>query len=90
MKKWEWSPEVISALLGAAVVTAITYVLLKGQANSESDVEQKKRVFDSRIKAYESFLEILREVIVKDEVTPEDEKRLQFGVAVHWHSYFFK
>lgn len=82
VKKWEWSPEVISALLSAAVVSAITYVLLKGQANSESDVEQKKRAFESRIKAYESFLEILREVVVKDKVTIEDEKRLQFGVAV--------
>ncbi len=82
IKEWEWSPEVISALLGAAVVTAITYVLLKGQANSESDVEQMKRVFECRIKAYESFLDVLREVIIKNEVTSEDEKRLQFGVAV--------
>lgn len=78
---WEWNKELISALLGAAIVTAITSLLLNGQAKKDSEVDQKRKVFESRVNAYESFLEILRNVVVKSKVTQEDEKLLQFGVA---------
>lgn len=79
--EWIWGKELFSALLGAAIVTAITCILLNWQSKKESDVDKRKRVFDSRVKAYEAFLENLRHVVIKNEVTPEDEKRLQFGVA---------
>lgn len=81
LKNWEWNKELISALLGAAIVTAITSLLLNGQAKKDSEVDQKKKVFENRVKAYESFLDILRGVVVKNKVTQEDEKLLQFGVA---------
>lgn len=79
--KWIWNHEVLSALLGAATVATITYVLLKGQESNENAVEQKKRVFENKLKSYESFLTTLEEVVISSNVTPENEKRLQFGVA---------
>lgn len=79
--KWIWYHEVLSALLGAATVATITYVLLKGQESNENAVEQKKRVFENKLKSYESFLTTLERVVISSNVTPENEKRLQFGVA---------
>lgn len=78
---WEWNKEVISALLGAATVSGITYLLLKGQANNESAVEQNKKVFENRLKAYESFLNTLRDVVVNNRVDEKSEKLLQFSIA---------
>ena len=78
---WKWYSEVISASLGAAIVTTITYLLLKGQAKTESDVDQKKRVFENRLKAYEDFLTTLCDVVVRNVVTATDEKHLQFSIA---------
>lgn len=78
---WKWYSEFISAILGAAIVTTVTFLLLKGQAKKENSVEQKKKVFENRLKAYESFLNLLSEVVVRNEVTNEDEKRLQFSIA---------
>lgn len=80
--RWAWSHEFLNALMGAAVVTLITFSLIKGQANTDSRVDQKRKVFDNQIKAYEIFLETLREVVIKNEISFEDEKRLQYGVAV--------
>lgn len=79
--EWKWGIESLSALLGAAIVTAITCILLNWQSKKESDVDKKKKVFDNRVKAYESFLDSLCKVVVKNEVTIEDERMLQFGVA---------
>ena len=81
VKEWFWPREVISALLGAATVAGITYLLLKGQANNESAVEQKKKVFENRLKAYESFMTTLRKVVVSNQVDERSEKLLQFGIA---------
>lgn len=78
---WTWSNEVFSALLGAVIVTAITSLLIGWQAKKESNVEQKKKVFENRVNAYASFLDILGKVVVSNFVTSEDEKRLQFAVA---------
>lgn len=78
---WKWYSEFISAVLGAAIVTTVTFLLLNGQAKKENSVEQKKKVFENRLKAYESFLNLLSEVVVRNVVTNEDEKRLQFSVA---------
>lgn len=78
---WSSPHEVISALLGAATVAVITYLLLKGQANNESAVEQKKKVFENRLKAYESFMTTLRKVVVSNQVDERSEKLLQFGIA---------
>lgn len=78
---WKWYSEFISAVLGAAIVTTVTFLLLNGQAKKENSVEQKKKVFENRLKAYESFLNLLSVVVVRNEVTDEDEKRLQFSVA---------
>lgn len=78
---WKWYSELISAALGAAIVTTVTFLLLNGQAKKESLVEQKKKVFENRLKAYESFLELLRDVVVRNKITSEDEKRLQFSIA---------
>lgn len=78
---WKWYSELLSAALGAAIVTTVTFLLLNGQAKKESLVEQKKKVFENRLKAYESFLDLLRDVVVKNKITSEDEKRLQFGIA---------
>lgn len=80
--RWAWSHEFLNALMGAAVVTLITFSLIKGQANTDSRVDQKRKVFDNQIKAYEIFLETLREVVIKNEISFEDEKRLQYGVAI--------
>lgn len=79
--KWLWRNEIISALLGAAIVAAITWLLLKGQAKNQSRVDQEKKVFENRLNAYESFLKILNDVVVRNVVAPEDEKRLQFSIA---------
>lgn len=76
-----WSRNFISALLGAATVSVITYLLLKGQANNESAVEQNKKVFENRLNAYESFLSILQNVVVNNVVDEKSEKLLQFGIA---------
>ena len=78
---WVWNREIISALLGAATVAGITYLLLKGQASSESAVEQNKKVFENRLKAYESFLNTLQEVVVNNCVDVRSEKLLQFSIA---------
>ena len=78
---WSSPHEVISALLGAATVAVITYLLLKGQAHNESAVEQNKKVFENRLKAYESFMVTLRNVVVNNEVDEKSEKLLQFGIA---------
>lgn len=64
-EKLKWYAQVIGALLGAAIVATITYALLKGQARNESDVDKRKRVFDNHVKAYESFLDNLRDVVVR-------------------------
>lgn len=80
--KLKWYAQVIGALLGAAIVATITYALLKGQAKTESDADQKKKVFENRMQAYEDFLANLREVVIRNEVSDEEEKRLQFGVAL--------
>ncbi len=76
-----WPREVLSALLGAATVAVITFLLLKGQANNESMVEQSKKVFENRLKAYESFLATLQNVVVNNAVDEKSEKLLQFGIA---------
>lgn len=78
---WKWYSELLSAALGAAIVTTVTFLLLNGQAKKESLVEQKKKVFENRLKAYEAFLELLRDVVVKNNITGEDEKRLQYSIA---------
>lgn len=80
--RWVWNHEVLSALLGAATVATITFVLLKGQASNQTQVEQNKRVFDNKLNAYEHFLKTLEEVVISSKITPEMEKRLQFSVAV--------
>lgn len=76
-----WPDEILSALLGAAIVAAITILLMKGQANSESEVEQKKKVFENRLTAYEFFLNTLKKVVVNNKVDDRSEKLLQFGIA---------
>lgn len=76
-----WPREVISALLGAATVAVITYLLLKGQANNENLVQQNKKVFENRLKAYESFMTTLQKVVVNNKVDQESEKMLQFGIV---------
>jgi len=81
LSNWIWSNEYFSAFLGAVVVTIITSLLIGWQAKKESDVDQKKKVFENRLKAYETFLDLLCEVVVKTKVTQEDEKRIQFSIA---------
>jgi len=78
---WIWNKEVISALLGAGVVATITFALLKGQANTQSQIEQNKRVFQKKLEVYERFLSMLEDIIIKKEVSEEDERKLQFGVT---------
>ena len=78
---WAWNREIISALLGAATVAGITYLLLKGQTSSESTVERNKMVFENRLNAYESFLNTLEGVVVNNRVDETSEKQLQFSIA---------
>lgn len=78
---WVWNKEVISALLGAAVVATITFLLLKGQANNQNTVEQNKIIFEHKLGVYNDFLSILEEVVASNNVSEENEKKLQFGVA---------
>ena len=78
---WAWNREIISALLGAATVAGITYLLLKGQTSSENTVEQNKIIFENRLNAYESFLNTLEGVVVNNRVDETSEKQLQFSIA---------
>lgn len=81
-QKGFWPHEVISALLGAATVAVITLLLLKSQERSNNLVEQKKKVFENRLKVYESFLRTLRRVVVENKVDEQSEKILQFEIAI--------
>lgn len=78
---WISNIQLLSAFLGAAIVAAVTFILLKGQAKNQNAVQQNVRIFENKLQAYKSFLEDLQRVVAKNEVTPEDEKMLQFAVA---------
>ena len=78
---WISSIQLLSAFLGAAIVAAVTFILLKGQAKNQNAVQQNVRIFENKLQAYESFLADLQRVVARNEVTPEDEKMLQFAVA---------
>lgn len=81
IQKGTWPHLFISALLGTATVAVITYLLLKGQARNENEVQQNKKVFENRLNAYESFLSTLKNVVINNAVDEKSEKLLQFGVA---------
>ena len=81
IQKGTWPHLFISALLGTATVAGITYLLLKGQARNENEVQQNKKVFENRLFAYESFLTTLKNVVINNAVDEKSEKLLQFGVA---------
>lgn len=78
---WKSSMQLLSAFLGSAVVATITFILLKGQTKSQNTVQQNTRIFENKLQAYESFLNDLQYVVVKNDVTTDDEKMLQFAVA---------
>lgn len=78
---WISNIQLLSAFLGAAIVAAVTFILLKGQAKNQNAVQQNVRIFENKLQAYESFLADLQRVVARNEVTPEDEKMLQFAVA---------
>ena len=79
---WSSNIQLLSAFLGSAIVASITFILLKGQTKSQNTVQQNTRIFEKKLQAYESFLNDLQRVVAKNEVTIEDEKALQFAVAV--------
>ena len=72
----------MSAFWGSAIVASITFILLKGPTKSQNTVQPNTRIFEKKLQAYESFLNDLQRVVTKNEVTIEDEKALQFAVAI--------
>lgn len=78
-----WNPigQYFSALLGALIVSCITFVLLKSQASNQNKIDAYRVVFQSKLKYYEHFYEELEKIVSKPGLEYEDEKKLQFLAA---------
>ena len=45
---WISNIQLLSAFLGAAIVAAVTFILLKGQAKNQNAVQQNVRIFENK------------------------------------------
>lgn len=69
---------IIGASLGATFVIILTMYLLNKQTEIEQESKRGERVFDEKVKLYQSILTTLEDIIKDDQITKSEFSRLPF------------
>tara|TARA_B100000900_G_C20493752_1_gene680707 strand:- start:83 stop:1048 length:966 start_codon:yes stop_codon:yes gene_type:complete len=69
---------VISSSFGAIFVIVLTMYLLNKQTEIEQESKRGERVFDEKVKLYQSILTTLEDIIKDDQITKAEFSRLPF------------
>ena len=69
---------VISSSFGAIFVIILTMYLLNKQTEIEQESKKGERVFDEKVKLYQSILDITRDMMMDGKITSEEINKLPF------------
>lgn len=87
---------IISAVIGAILVGAVTFALLKKQTESQSELQEKLisqqskkdrekeievKVFEEKLTIYKDFLSKLHEIVKDDQISDDEVKELIFQIS---------
>ncbi len=71
---------VISSSFGAIFVIVLTMYLLNKQTEIEQESKKSERVFDEKVKLYQSILEITKEMLADGKLSKDEINKLPFPV----------
>ena len=69
---------VVSSSFGAIFVIILTMHLLNKQTEIEQESKKSERVFDEKVKLYQTILDITRDMLMDGKITAEEINRLPF------------
>ena len=69
---------VISSSFGAIFVIILTMYLLNKQTEIEQESKKSERVFDEKVKLYQTILDLTKEMMMDGKITKEEMNRLPF------------
>lgn len=83
---FELPSRIMAAILGVVITATITQVLLQGQTQKEGTLKRDSKIFEEKLKIYQTFLNTLYKAVEDNKLTEKEKTELQFQtslVAMH-------
>lgn len=74
--------QIMGAIFGVLFTAVVTCILLQGQTNQEKTLQRNAKIFEEKLKVYQTFLGKLYDAVKDGSLTDDEKKELQYQTAL--------